>query len=218
MYQSRENIVVKFLTLVGLSLLLCSCGILIKSKVSSESGQYITGDDHLIPQDSSWHGFLYYQDYQSEMQGDFVIRRISQREFWSMNVSGPMGYSVLKVKLEKDSLITMWKNELDQWETYRSWEDSTYAPLLPFGDLFFGLCLGYVIGDIINEDQDHIAYCFDQVIYLVEFDQQDFPLKAAVFYQDQEYLFNWDWDEYGHLISTQIDGAEFTLRLDYWYY
>ncbi|MGC9366366.1 MAG: hypothetical protein ACP5FK_04920 [bacterium] len=218
MNDSIENIVIKFLLLLGLSMLFCSCGILIKSRVISDSDQYINGNHRMLSQDSSWHGILYYQDYQSEMQGDFVIRRISHREFWSMNVSGPMGYSVLKVKLEKDSLITMWKNEQDQWETYRSWEDTTYTPLLPFGDLFFGLCLGYVAGDIINEDQKHIAYCFDEVTYVVEFDQQDFPLKAAVFYQDQEYLYNWVWDQNGHLVSTQIDGAEFMLKLDYWYY
>lgn len=169
--------------------------------------------ERTLLEEDTWNGILYFRDSETELEGDFIIKYIKERSFWSMNISGPVGYSAFRVRLIEDSLLVSWRDEEDNWVYYRSWEDSSYKPVIPFGDFFFSLLTGYIIGDIVKAEDDFVFLNYNMRVYAVQFSQNYLPLTAFLIDEGEEISINWGWSRRGKLENTEINGEYFEFKL-----
>jgi len=198
-------------------ILLLSCSIRNNSTNISELDNNILRERIInseIP-DSNWHGILFYEDNEIEQSGDFIINHKPSREFWSMNLTGPMGVSVFKVRNVMDSLLVTWKDEAEEWQYYRSWEDSIYEFAIPFGDFMFSMIVAKPIGEIVKIEDNKVYFSFKDFIYIVKYNQFYLPEFALLNYNEEEMLIFYEWDIRKILETTTIEIPRTNIEINF---
>lgn len=170
--------------------------------------------NYIIP-DSNWHGILFYKDSEIEQSGDFIINHKGDREFWSMNLTGPMGVSVFKVRNVKDSLLVTWKDDEEIWQYYRSWEDSIYEFAIPFGDFMFSMIVAKPMGEIIKIEDNKVYFVFKDFLYIVKYNHFYLPEYALLNYKDEEMLIFYEWDIRKILETTTIEIPKANIEINF---
>ncbi|MBN1619692.1 hypothetical protein JW890_03125 [candidate division WOR-3 bacterium] len=152
--------------------------------------------------DSVWKGIIRINSQWVEISGDFSMAHRNADSLWTINITGPFGVSIFKARKSHDSLEIHWKDENDVWLEYKDWETASGEPLIPFGELFFSLCVGHAPGEIVEERNENYFLIFEDILYALTEPADGSAAVALVEMDGEEYFFILKPAGRDHLIET----------------
>lgn len=158
------------------------------------------------PPDSVWRGIVVLKTPYGDMSGDFAV--LHNDSLWTINVAGPFGVSLFQARKSYDSLEVKWKDESGVWREYRSWTENDIAPLVPFGELFFSLCVGRAEGEIVESREKSVFLIFEEILYAVLVEEETRAL-AVIEIEGEEYSFLWKTDGNETIKETTVRSSSF---------